>query len=174
MNKKAFTLIEIIVAITITSMVLVSIVQIFLFSWVFSKKIDSSRIMQENIKNFTEIIAEDVRNNWINLKNTWSNLTLLKTWTWTSLTEYYLSSDWWSTHVLIRKTSSGSTEKLNNSWITFENLKFDISWTKKDIPKVTMYFTVKPALKKWLNAKQIENSKIIMQTTFSERLYKYK
>jgi prepilin-type N-terminal cleavage/methylation domain-containing protein len=63
MNKKAFTLIEIIVAITITSMVLVSIVEIFLFSGMFSKKIDSSRVMQENIKNFTEIIAEDVRTN---------------------------------------------------------------------------------------------------------------
>ncbi len=187
-KKKAFTLIEIIVAITITSMVLISIVQIFIFSWMFAKKIDSSRMMQENIKNFTEIIAEDVRNNWIDLTNTGSKETL-KTWTWTNKTEYYLSNNSWSlikvsdysyckdikkeSCFLVRKKGS-EVEPLINSHIAFENLNFDISWNGKDIPKVTMNFTIRPAIKKWLSSKKVKKAKIIMQTTFSERLYRYK
>jgi prepilin-type N-terminal cleavage/methylation domain-containing protein len=55
-EKKAFTLIELIIAITITSLVLVSITEIFLFSSTFTKKVDMSRIMQENVKNITDII----------------------------------------------------------------------------------------------------------------------
>ncbi len=211
-NKYAFTLIEIIVAITITSMVLVSIVEIFLFSGMFSKKIDTSRVMQENIKNFTEIIAEDVRTNWVNLyKNsfTWSDLPTLTTWTWTnasssnSFTEYFLAkkdkNSWLLTKalnysnckiykkeedrcILVRKKWS-DIEPLTSSHIAFENLSFDISgkwklesWRmkKEDIPKVTMHFTVRPAMKKGLSSEKIKNAKIIMQTTFSERLYKYK
>jgi hypothetical protein len=142
--------------------------------------------MQENIKNFTEIIAEDVRTNWVYLSKTWSNLPTLKTGSWWA-TEYFLSIDWNSKIsdysdckdikkrcFLVRQKKWETLEALVSSHIAFENLSFDISWTENDIPKVTMHFTVRPATWKWLSSEKIKNAKIIMQTTFSERLYKYK
>ncbi len=195
-SKIAFTLIELIVAITITSLVLVSIVEIFLFSNTFSKKVDVSRIMQENIKNFTEIIAEDIRVNWFSwaidpwkLYYSWHTLI-----TWKN--EYYLANydktSWYYSEanyykckkfekenrcILVVKSWSDITP-LVNSWIAFEDLNFYVSSGTLDgknwIPKVTMTFTIRPASWKWLGTKKIENQKIKFQTTFSERLYKYK
>jgi prepilin-type N-terminal cleavage/methylation domain-containing protein len=65
MNKKAFTLVEIIVAITIFLIVMVSVMQIFLVSSTLTNKIDINRQVQENIKNLTETITEDMRKNFI-------------------------------------------------------------------------------------------------------------
>jgi type II secretory pathway pseudopilin PulG len=62
-NKKAFTLIEIIIAITIFMIVMVSVIQIFLISSQLTNKVDINRQVQENIKNLTETIAEDIRKN---------------------------------------------------------------------------------------------------------------
>jgi len=50
-NNKAFTLIEIIVSITIFMIVIVSITAIFIISTDISKKADINRTMQENTKN---------------------------------------------------------------------------------------------------------------------------
>ncbi len=193
-NKLAFTFIEIIIAIAITSMILLSIVKIFLFSNLFEKKVDISRVMQENVKNFTEIIAEDIRKNkikkeWTELYSSWLILT---TQSWSEETQYYLTNSWdevqteddlkkckkvKNTCILVRKWSWDS-EPLVNSWVSFEYLHFYVStWTidwQKWLAKVTMTFIMKPNIKKWLSSKQIEDSKIKYQTTFTQRLYKYK
>ena len=65
--KKAFTLIEVIVSITILSMILVSVFAVFFLASDLSNKADVNRLMQEKIKNIVETISEDVRKNWINI-----------------------------------------------------------------------------------------------------------
>lgn len=56
-----FTLIELIVSITIFWIIMVAVISIFLFSSQMSARVELNRLMQENIKNVVEDIAEEVR-----------------------------------------------------------------------------------------------------------------
>lgn len=56
-----FTLVELIVSITIFGIMMISVVSIFLFSSQMSNRVELNRVMQENIKNVMEDIAENVR-----------------------------------------------------------------------------------------------------------------
>jgi prepilin-type N-terminal cleavage/methylation domain-containing protein len=62
-KNTAFTLVEVIVAITILSIIMISVLVVFISGSDVSAKIDIQRGMQENIKNIVETIAEDVRKN---------------------------------------------------------------------------------------------------------------
>jgi prepilin-type N-terminal cleavage/methylation domain-containing protein len=62
-KKNAFTLIEILVALTIFSIFMVSMIMIYASSANIDRKIDINRSMQENSKNIIETIAEDIRKN---------------------------------------------------------------------------------------------------------------
>lgn len=189
--RKAFTLIEIMVAITLFMVVMVSVMQIFWISSQLTNKIDINRQVQENIKNLTETIAEDIRKNWINwvkkefwlsyTNNSTDNWNLLKVW----INEYYLSDghNWtvysrvyfdeinakcWTlkNNCFLVKNDS----KLTNSWLAFEKLNFTILWN--DTKKLVINFTVRPATKKWISSNMIKKSKVIFQTTISERFIK--
>ena len=60
-----FTLIEVLVSITIFSIIMVSVLMIFSsVTWV-SARTDQSRAMQENIKNIIETISKDMADLWI-------------------------------------------------------------------------------------------------------------
>ncbi len=189
-----FTLVEVIVAITILSIIMISVISVFI-SWSdISAKIDIQRWMQENIKNIVETIAEDVRKN--GLKICWPT----EVWNclnFSSLTGSYLETDVLytgsSTYYLWSKTVSGTwikvwdqsicrdpqfqcyfikdmTDPLSNSQTTFGSLKFRI--TNGDVPKVTLLMKLYPAFKKWVKTDLIKNSNMIFQTTISERLIK--
>lgn len=56
-----FTLIELMVAMTIFAIIMVSVISIFIFSSQMSTRVELSRVMQENVKNVYEDIAEEVR-----------------------------------------------------------------------------------------------------------------
>lgn len=56
-----FTLVELIVSIAIFGIIMTSVLAIFLFSSQMSTRVELNRIMQENIKNVMEDIAEGVR-----------------------------------------------------------------------------------------------------------------
>jgi prepilin-type N-terminal cleavage/methylation domain-containing protein len=60
-NTAAFTLIEIIIAMSIFGIMMISVLSIFLFSSQMSTRVEMNRIMQENIKNVTQDIAENIR-----------------------------------------------------------------------------------------------------------------
>ena len=60
-HSPAFTLVEVLITITIFSMIMISVIQIFIHTTQVSQKVDLNRMMQENIKNVVEIIAEDIR-----------------------------------------------------------------------------------------------------------------
>jgi len=63
-NKtSAFTLIEILVSLTIFSIILTSIIWIYITSSDIIVKSDINRKMQENLKNVSSEIAEDIRKN---------------------------------------------------------------------------------------------------------------
>jgi prepilin-type N-terminal cleavage/methylation domain-containing protein len=68
-KRNAFTLIETIVSITILSIIMVSVLFIFVSSTDMSYKIDINRAMQENIKNIDEQLSEDIRKNGVNICN---------------------------------------------------------------------------------------------------------
>ena len=196
MNKKWFTLVEIMVAITIFMIVMISVMQIFGISANLTNKVDINRQMQENIKNLTETIAEDIRNNkieWVK-KNKIDSYELsdntkivkwnfLKVWN----NKYYLSLDS-ENFIALDKSEIESKcsklknncflvkddwidkSKLTNSWVAFEDFEFTIMWNK--IKKLSINFKMRPSTKKWINSNLIKNSKIIFQTTLSERFVK--
>lgn len=190
-NYKWFTLIEVIVSITILSIIMISIFYIFTLVNNLSNKTDASRIMQENIKNLVEIISEDIRKNevyWVNNDMiTWNCTkdTLTDNYLkWTKLcvwwSEYYLASfdgnswirkgscDLWKNCSIVRKRG-WDIEPITNSFITFNYLEF--YYSNEKVPKITLIFEAQPAIWKWIKPELIKENKIIFQTTFSKRLY---
>jgi len=181
-----FTLVEIMVAITIFMIVMISVMQIFGISMNLTNKVDINRQVQENVKNLTETIKEDIRKNWI-------------TWVWTQVDSYDLNSGNWLKLWDIKYYLSNDNEnlvrlfdvekcrelknncflvkddwitksKLTNSWVAFENLDFQVMWDK--IKKLAINFVMRPSTKKWINSSLIQNSKLIFQTTISQRFVK--
>jgi prepilin-type N-terminal cleavage/methylation domain-containing protein len=60
-NHQAFTLIEVIVAVTILSIILVSVMNIYIASTDINLKTDITRVLQQNVKSVVEVISEDIR-----------------------------------------------------------------------------------------------------------------
>ena len=60
-NRTAFTLIELVVSITILSVIMLSVFMIYSNLIQINKRLEALRIVQENIRNITEQIASDVR-----------------------------------------------------------------------------------------------------------------
>jgi len=189
-EKKWFTLIEVIVSLTILSLILVSVLTIFNVSSRMSLTADINRAMQENVKNIVEQIAEDIRNNGINI---WSDchdfsavsgnyITSEVLYIWDNI--YSLAKEspsWWFVQasigdcedikaqcVLVKNRAS----PLSNSRVNISNLSFEIS--EKYIPKVTIHFEMRPSIYKWIPSSYIENSRLIFQTTISERIIETK
>lgn len=196
--KSAFTLIEIIIAITIFGIIMVSVLSIFLFSSQMSTRVDMNRTMQENIKNVTEDISENVRKNWlsgvladwfIDACNNWS-------WAWVVGTKLCLNGGieytiWYAhgnpiewkrqntisecqditkpnCHIIKRDNPKEEYYPLSNSFSHFTHLGFEI--TNRDVPKLHMHMSVRPSAKKWLALEIVKNGIIHVQTTLSERL----
>jgi prepilin-type N-terminal cleavage/methylation domain-containing protein len=60
-NHLAFTLIEVIVAVTILSIILISVMSIYITSTDINLKTDITRALQQNVKSVVEVISEDIR-----------------------------------------------------------------------------------------------------------------
>jgi len=193
-KKSWFTLIELIITITIASIIIISVVDVFILSTDISMKTDINRNMQKNIKNVVEFIAEDIRKNWVGswVAVDWSIDCTLPSWTnnystWSKLctnsnNQYYLAyrddygirksnSDCaWNTWCTIVVNDWSDSSPLANSYVNFSNLAFYLSNDK--VPKVTISFTAKPALWKWVKANLIKDTEIKFQTTITERFIK--
>ena len=196
-NTQWFTLIELLVSITIFSIIMVSVITIFIFSANLSAKVDINRAMQENIKNAVETMAEDIRKNgivwvsdqgWIwcsfptsgvvswNKLCTWANTYTLSTMdpdpnaneTFTrTLNDACIDANdmpvWCSLFL-------NNASPLTNSFVSFRELNFTISGDGNNQDKVTINFVLQPAVRKWVRSDLIKNSKLVFQTTISERL----
>lgn len=190
-NKKAFTLIEIIVSLTILSIIMVSVMFVFVNSTDLTAKSEINRVMQENIKNVVEIISDDVRNNWIkwvSKNNLDSNCIFNYEWTnnykvWNKLCTnsnnfYFLAKDIWTGIIRVDDMTLCSQindncfivknwDRITNSSVSVKDLKFYIS--DDFIAKVTINIIIQPSVKKWVKTNLIKENKIIIQTTISER-----
>jgi len=193
-NHLAFTLIEVIVAVTILSIILISVMSIYITSTDINLKTDITRALQQNVKSVVEVIAEDIRKSSkknisveMDKDNLW-DCTLTPTWNdtksgvklciWSN--QYYLAvkdiatwnysraeitdCDDIEEHCTIVKLNN---KPLMNSWVDVKNLEFKISdnWVKK----VTILMTLQPAIWKWIKPNLIKENRFHFQTTISER-----
>ncbi len=187
-NFTWFTLIEVVVAVTVFSIMMVSVIFIFINSSEVSLKIDINRALQENSKNIVETIAEDLRKNSIADCSwgitEWCKSNLVKSSTWVQLwiwtNHYYLAKKVWSDYILTDNTYCGITnnqcfivknwELLSNSSVKIDSLEFSIF--SEHIPKVQINLLIKPMTGKWVKSNLIKNNEINIQTTLSERYLK--
>lgn len=191
-NKtSAFTLIEVLVSLAIFSIVITSVIWIYITSSDILVKSDINRKMQENLKNVSSVIAEDIRKNWITwISNSpidtcdfilWANKykkgNKLCTKSWN---DYYLAKKDVITWIYIRVDDSSCNDlkdkcviynlskwPLTNSFVSVKTLDFYLS--KDYIPKLTMSITMQPSIKKGVKIDLIKKSKLTFQTTISER-----
>ncbi|MCP4523382.1 MAG: type II secretion system protein [Candidatus Gracilibacteria bacterium] len=186
-NIKGFTLIEILVSITILSIILASVMTIFISTSDINMKTDITRALQQNVKSITETIAEDVRKNGFDgvesngiddCKSPTGNKNLRGTKLCIGNSEYYLAQE----NILgdlIRVNPEGCSdiqahctivkdgEPLMNSWVDVKDLSFIISGT--GVKKVTLLMTLQPAIGKGIKPQLIKNNRFYFQTTFTER-----
>jgi len=207
MNKRyttsAFTLVELIVAITIFWMIMVSVLSVFLFSSQMSTRVELSRNMQENMKNIIEDIAEWVRKygiegvkdpadfsvSMIDAANTFYQKSGLHLnngdrymighedsgvpWVWQPSTDIVADCQAVESECRILKSIAG--------WDYFPMTNNfisvrDLSFTlsNPENPKVMLHITARPAVKKWLSVEIIENNTFYIQTTLSQRVIQTK
>lgn len=189
--KSAFTVIEVLVWVTILAIIMISVMSIYISSTDISLKTDINRAMQENIKNAVETIAEDVRKNGsngikvhladtvctspsVNRHISWSNLCIWWTMKYTlwKLNESTGVYDIVDNSQCDELQESGCSVLQNgapiiNSWVDVKKLEFRVSTT--EVSKVTVLMEVQPSIKKWVKPDLVNNSKIHFQTTISQR-----
>ncbi len=190
-NNKAFTLIEILVSLTILSIIMVSVMFIFINSTRLSAKTEINRVMQENIKNVIETITEDIRINWIKCvsEKRWWKCDFKFLWNYnyknwikleTKASRYFLAYDdpiSWMVMADVDECNAFEKScyivknwtKLTNSSVSVKDLKFKI--TNDNVPKVTISIVLQPSARKWVKSNLIKENKIILQTTISERIF---
>lgn len=66
-SRQAFTLIEIVVAVTILAVVMVSVFEIYLGVLTLNRRLEFSRSLQENARSMTETFAKEIRDRGIDL-----------------------------------------------------------------------------------------------------------
>ncbi len=194
----AFTLIELVVSITIFSMIIVSVLAIFLFSSQMATRVELNRMMQENLKNVLENISEGVRKEGIVgvrdywnpncpvFWSPWNKDTVSKNILCLEGEEYAL---WYKLAngsflpvsdpvtgcqkiddicYILKKETGWDFYPLSNSFVAFQEIQFTLS--NDILPKLTISIKTRPAYKKGLASDLLENNSISIQTTLSERL----
>lgn len=199
-NKyKAYTLIEVIIWITIFSIMMISIISIYVIANNTSVKADINRSMQENLKSLVTEISEDIINTWIKWTTdstilddcdfSYTPWTTYKKWEILCLgsqNNYFLARKNLITWVFERTTRE-FCEDINSecyiakNWIYTEDIQpltnnlvtiKNINFlltTSFWINKVTLIMTLQPSVKSWIKGNLIRENKIIFQTTISER-----
>ena len=142
------------------------------------------------MKNLIEIISDDIRKNWIiwvawaypedcnfnvNLWNFYKKWDKLCTW----LNQYYLVNNSIS---LVRASPSDclvpssscvlykhGEGPVTNSLVSVRELSFYVS--NDGLPKVTLNITLQPSFAKWVKSSLIKESKMVFQTTISEKSF---
>ena len=186
-NNKAFTLIEIIVSVAIFSIMMISIISIFIVSSDTSLKTDINRALHENTKSVAFEIAEDIRKSWIsgvaetaidicNFDSTWffKSGSKLCTNSWNT---YYLAKEVAGIFTRVESDSCDEVwdhciivkngEPLTNSLVSIKELNFYISW--EWVNKATINIVLQPNVKSWVKPALIKENRLIFQTTVSER-----
>jgi len=197
-----FTLVELIVSITIFSIILVAVVSIFLFASQMSTRVELDRTMQENIKNIMEDISEGVRKNTLTWVSSWldSKCETIEPWVWDSIKQASAVCIWDSIYTLWyeNETGDGSWERSSDIVKDCQDIskvcrlvKKEMGWdyfplsnsfiafqdavftiSNPELPKLTIQLVYRPAAWKWVSAAIIEQRVQSIQTTVSQKLIK--
>lgn len=179
-----FTLIEVIISISIMSVILVAIMWVFFSMSDVSNKTEINRQLQWNIKNAVETMAVDVRNYGINSARRCDVL-------WADLWSYWCSSNgnkyyiwkqngvWWYAPATLEECSELSSECylmknntiLSNSFLSVESAAFEILWDDS-MKRLSISLLVRPSAKKWVKPNLIKQNRFHFQTTLSEDFLK--
>lgn len=179
-----FTLVEVIVAVTILSIIMISVMFIFVYSSQLSMKIDINRVLQENSKNIIETISEDMKKNnlktcsdWITKWCIWNDT--ISTWSelWVGDNHYYVAKKNQTLGEYIKVDDLSECNRiqcyilkngqiLSNSYVTINNLEFSIF--KEHIAKVQINILMKPMVGKWINSNLTWSWELNLQTTLSD------
>ena len=187
-----FTLVEIIISITILSIIMISVMVIFTSSSALSLKVDLNRSVQENVKNAVEDMAENVRKERLNIC---SPLVPDNCYNFTGIAGKYVYADtlYVGTHkyYLWKQAITGDRIKvtnpdeclvtstfctlikdgqypLTNKNIVFRKMNFAISDEK--VPKVTMFLSLAPSPKRGVAAWTIDKDIFYFETTITQSL----
>ena len=187
--RPAFTLIEIMVSISIMSVILVAIMSVFFTMNDVSGRTEINRQLQWNIKLAIETMAEDVRK--YGVDSIWNGCNGLvtpgiwnKAWCDSLGNIYYLGQRdengnftgafaaecevFGSQCYLLKKTQWFSApQPLTNSYVHIKNLEFQLLWDES-LPRLGIYLTAQPAIKKWVKSGLIKNNIMHFQTTISQ------
>lgn len=188
-----FTLIELMVAITIFSIIMLSVFVIYKNIIDANKKLELTRTLQENSRNIIENLATEIREKWVDydyykaytedLDNTWSgNKVLSIKNSWEYCMQKVQSSCDISCYTNPESCYLGKLDtqiKLSDERVEIKNLKFYIGWkpnstidNEEKVWKVTLVFDL--GIKKWTWLAQMYASwtSIHIQTTISSKIYK--
>ncbi len=198
-TNSGFTLIEMIVAITILAIIMLSIFWVYSNIINVNKRLELARALQENSRNITETVARDIRENGIDFwYYDWltEDKKLDYIWSWNSV----LAIKWWIKYYLMKdilgtiticdiwvfdkdcffwSMSGSSFKKISDDRVEIRNVKFFISWSgSENIQntnaewKVTMVFDLWIAPWKGILSDLAKEYSIKVQTTISEKIYK--
>ncbi|EKE30130.1 MAG: hypothetical protein ACD_2C00038G0007 [uncultured bacterium (gcode 4)] len=200
LRQNWFTLIEMIVAVTILAFVMLSVFEIYSNILQINKKLELNRILQENTRTMIEWLASEIRNKWIDYWFYWAVGTqpLDYSWNWNTMVAINNISDptkpkvYCMQKVMTSCDAScytdprwcylwelGSDIKLSNNKVEINNLRFYISWkpsksiTNEDKEwKVNIVFDLRLAPWKWISSAMAKENELHIQTTISEKVYK--
>jgi len=173
-----FTLIEVIVSISIMSVILVAIMSVFFSMNDVSQKTDVQRQLQSNIKNAIETMSQDIRNNGVSLDCDSLVSELGEFWCDNTGNIYQI----WKKDILWNfvPTTTGECSDVNtncyllrnrtpltNSFVSIQDVNFSVLGDL-DLPRLSISITLHPSFQKWVKANLIKNSTITLQTTLSE------
>lgn len=204
---QAFTLIEVIITLTILGLIFGSVMSVFLLYSTLWSRVEVNRLMQSNIKTIVEHIREDINENGINEGeySFWSDLfaderNRLFIWeneyrivqdfdfddygwtTWPAVFNFDICKEkdpiTQKTHncTLVKVLADNTVIPLSNSWVSFKNMNFHVSFLDKNssnsdfIPKVTIFFEMSMATDKWIRNWLVEGSSINIQTTITQSI----
>lgn len=196
--KKAFTLVEIMVALTIFSIIMISVMSIYIVSSEVTYNSEINRALQENVKNIVMEISEDVMKNWINWLTDWSSfdscnisnaenpakdtndkLEKEKFCSWKNMYFLWTKSSNWSFSYSSNSCDDKKSEcyLLKHDWANNSPLTNNLV-TVRDVKfivtnnwkkKVTIILKLQPSIKAWFKSSVVENNIFYLQTTFTER-----
>jgi prepilin-type N-terminal cleavage/methylation domain-containing protein len=183
-NSSAFTLIELVVAVTILSIIMLSVFVIYTNLINVNRKLEQTRILQDQTRLITETIAADIRGSGINFDVS-SAPNLLATNSWNQYLLQQKNSNWDFTDCLITEKNypcqimSKIDTPLTNDSVDIQKLTFNITWASNSGAtntttewKVQLVFDIGIAPKKWVSSDVVKASVITVQTTISEKIYK--
>lgn len=196
-NKKWFTLVEILVALTIFWVIMISFISIYISSSQTTYNSNINSAIHENVKNIILNFSENIVNDWIIWvsddisKDCQENIESKNIHNWsifcsTSGDKYFLVSkkiDW--NFINIDNSSILNCDKIDSecflvkndeTWFLTNNLvtirKLNFSYTNFWTKKITLSMEIQPSLKSGFRPSIAEKSIFYLQTTLNQRFSK--